>query len=230
MQGTYKTPLSLYIHIPWCLKKCPYCDFTSLATTKKIPTKEYVDLLISDLETEIKRFDIKRKISSIYIGGGTPSLMPEKHVTLLMSKIFSKLKTQTNNIEITIEANPKTINSKQLLELKNAGINRISIGVQSFQNDKLKSLGRIHDEKSAKESIQIAKKAGFKNINIDLMFGLPNQSVENAVSDINTALSFDPTHVSWYQLTIEPNTRFYKKPPNYPMKKLSHKTLKKYFI
>jgi oxygen-independent coproporphyrinogen-3 oxidase len=209
-----KIPLSLYIHIPWCIKKCPYCDFNSYAAPTKIPETEYAEALILDFKNNLKKIN-NRKLHSIFIGGGTPTLLSSQIITKLLTKIASLI-TFKKNIEITIEANPGTINKTKLRELYRAGINRLSIGVQSLQNEKLKLLGRIHNQSEAINAIKTAQAAGFSNINIDLIYGLPQQTIQDAMYDLQTALSLNPTHLSWYQLTIEPNTIFYKKHPKLP--------------
>ncbi|MDP1574054.1 MAG: radical SAM family heme chaperone HemW [Coxiellaceae bacterium] len=207
-------PLSLYIHIPWCIKKCPYCDFNSHALNGVIPEKAYIDQLLKDLQAQQSLVQ-NRVIDSIFIGGGTPSLFsPEGYATL-----FSALKNNlnfSNNIEITLEANPGTTEASQFQGYFDAGINRISLGVQSFQDDKLKLLGRIHESDHAKNALSQAKNAGFKRINVDLMFGLPNQTTKDALFDLQTAIDLSPTHISWYQLTLEPNTYFHRFPPILP--------------
>lgn len=209
-----KIPVSLYIHIPWCIHKCPYCDFNSYAVDKQIPENDYVKALILDLKNDLNSIP-KGKLHNIFIGGGTPSLLSPNIFAELLDKIRTLLPFK-NNIEITLEANPGTISQSKLQILHKIGINRLSIGIQSFHNDKLKAVGRIHDRKDAIKAIAMAKAAGFNNINIDLMYGLPNQTIEDAIDDIKTAISLAPTHISWYQLTIEPNTIFYKKPPDLP--------------
>ena len=209
-----KIPLSLYIHIPWCIKKCPYCDFNSYAIPSKIPETEYAAALIVDFKNSLKKIN-NRKLHSIFIGGGTPTLLSPKIITKLLDKISSLIEFE-KNIEITIEANPGTINKAKLQVLYAAGINRLSIGIQSLQNEKLKLLGRIHNQSEAINAVKIAQAAGFSNINIDLIYGLPTQTPKDAIYDIQTALLLNPTHLSWYQLTIEPNTIFYNKPPKLP--------------
>lgn len=207
-------PLSLYIHIPWCIKKCPYCDFNSHALKDALPEKQYIRQLIMDLETQLK-FVQNRPIHSIFIGGGTPSLFsPDAYVNL-----FSELKKQltiTDDTEITLEANPGTTEVNRFSGYFDAGINRLSIGVQSFQDNQLKILGRIHESNQAKNAIKQAQNAGFKRINIDLMFGLPNQTIEDALFDLQNAMDLSTSHLSWYQLTLEPNTYFHRFPPVLP--------------
>jgi putative oxygen-independent coproporphyrinogen III oxidase len=209
-----KIPLSLYIHIPWCIHKCPYCDFNSYTAPKKIPEIDYLNALILDLKNDLTKIS-NRKLHSIFIGGGTPSLLSPDIITKLLNKIITSIPIK-DNIEITLEANPGTVTKKQLHTLRTAGINRLSIGIQSFQNDKLEALGRIHDRKEAIQAIKMAQAAGFSNINIDLMYGIPKQTVQDAIYDIKSALSLKPTHLSWYQLTIEPHSVFYKHPIKLP--------------
>ena len=209
-----KIPLSLYIHIPWCIHKCPYCDFNSYTAPKKIPEIDYLETLILDLKNDLTKI-YKRKLHSIFIGGGTPSLLSPDTITKLLNKIITLIPIK-DNIEITLEANPGTITKKQLQTLRAVGINRLSIGIQSFQNDKLKALGRIHNQKEASQAVKMAQAAGFSNINIDLMYGLPKQTLQDAIYDIKSALSLKPTHLSWYQLTIEPHSVFYNHPIKLP--------------
>ncbi|MDX2163901.1 MAG: radical SAM family heme chaperone HemW [Gammaproteobacteria bacterium] len=209
-------PLSLYIHFPWCIRKCPYCDFNSHALKDTLPEDQYISLLLEDLTDDLKKYNIsQRPIHSIFMGGGTPSLFSPEAIYKLLNQIQSRIAFK-NNLEITLEANPGTFEQDKFLGFRQAGINRLSIGIQSFQKDKLKSLGRIHDDEAALKAIEIAKKSGFENFNIDLMHGLPNQSLDDALFDIKTALGFLPPHLSWYQLTLEPNTLFYKQPPTLP--------------
>ncbi|MCX7120532.1 MAG: radical SAM family heme chaperone HemW [Gammaproteobacteria bacterium] len=209
-----KFPLSLYIHIPWCIKKCPYCDFNSHAVQGVIPEKEYIDQLIIDLQSQLYAVQ-ERKIHSIFIGGGTPSLFSPEAYVLLFSQLQKYLVFE-DGIEITIEANPGTTEAAKLKGYFEAGINRVSLGVQSFQDNQLKILGRIHEADHAKKAVMQAQEAGFKRINIDLMFGLPNQTIADALFDLQTAIDLSPTHISWYQLTLEPNTYFHRFPPVLP--------------
>ena len=200
-------PLSLYIHLPWCIKKCPYCDFNSHEIlTSAFREELYVNALIDDLNLELDRIR-DRRIISIFIGGGTPSLFsPES-----LDRLLNSARTQLNlgsDIEVTIEANPGAIEAEKFREYRALGINRLSLGIQSFDNQSLTSLGRIHNSSEAKRAIEFGKEAGFKNFNLDLMFGLPNQSIDDALSDLKQAVDQSPTHVSWYQLTIEPGTPF----------------------
>lgn len=207
-------PLSLYIHFPWCVQKCPYCDFNSHELKKGLDEKKYIDALISDLEQELPLF-WGRSISSIFMGGGTPSLFSPESIDQLISALRARL-TFAPNVEITMEANPGTVELGKFKEFSNAGINRLSIGIQSFNDDKLKSLGRIHGRKEAIRAAELAHDANFNSFNLDLMYGLPNQSLTQAVDDIETAIALDPKHLSHYQLTIEPNTFFHHQPPTVP--------------
>ena len=207
-------PLSLYIHIPWCIKKCPYCDFNSHELQNELPEQAYINQLLIDLETQLP-FVQNRAIHSVFIGGGTPSLFSAK----AYAKLFSLLKKElifSDDCEITLEANPGTIEADRFKSYFDVGINRVSIGVQSFQNEKLKILGRIHEKSHAKYAVNEAHLAGFKRINIDLMFGLPNQTLDDALFDLQSAVDLSPSHISWYQLTLEPNTFFHRFPPVLP--------------
>ena len=207
-------PLSLYIHFPWCVQKCPYCDFNSHELTKILNEKEYINALISDLEQELPAF-WGRSISSIFMGGGTPSLFSPESMDQLISALRARL-TFAPDIEITMEANPGTIELGKFKEFSSAGINRLSIGIQSFNDEKLKRLGRIHGRKEAIRAAELAHDADFNSFNLDLMYGLPNQSLKQAVDDIETAIALEPKHLSHYQLTIEPNTFFHHQPPTVP--------------
>ena len=207
-------PLSLYIHIPWCVKKCPYCDFNSHEASQSLPEAEYVNALISDFENDWSRIE-PRQIHSIFIGGGTPSLFSANSFAVLLKNIRT-ISGYAEDIEITLEANPGTAEAEKFRAFREIGINRLSIGIQSFEDQQLKNLGRIHSSDESKQSIEIALQSGFDDFNLDLMHGLPGQTAEAALADIKTALSYRPTHLSWYELTIEPNTVFYSKPPSLP--------------
>ena len=207
-------PLSLYIHLPWCIRKCPYCDFNSHTAPSILPEHTYVDALLNDLAQELDKV-VGRPLTSIFIGGGTPSLFSAEALHGLLAGIQGLLPF-SKDCEITLEANPGTVEQTRFADFKSIGINRLSIGVQSFQDDKLKTLGRIHDGKTAQTAIAIAHQAGFKNFNIDLMYGLPHQSINDALHDLETAIQLNPQHLSCYQLTLEPNTLFYKQPPPLP--------------
>ena len=207
-------PLALYIHFPWCVQKCPYCDFNSHELKKELDEKKYIDALINDLEQELPLF-WGRSISSIFMGGGTPSLFSPESIDQLISALRARL-TFAPDIEITMEANPGTVELGKFKEFSSAGINRLSIGIQSFSDDKLKKLGRIHGRKEAIRAAELAHDAGFNSFNLDLMYGLPDQSLAQAIEDIETAIALEPKHLSHYQLTIEPNTFFHHQPPPTP--------------
>lgn len=207
-------PLSLYIHIPWCVKKCPYCDFNSHEAKEKIPENEYVAALLRDLEHDLPLI-WGRRIQSIYIGGGTPSLFAPETFYKLLSELRARLNFLPN-CEISMEANPGSLELERFYDFQQAGINRLSIGVQSFRDESLQSLGRIHNSKQAIRAAEIAMQSEFKSVNLDLMFGLPGQTLEQARSDINHAIELAPQHISLYQLTIEKNTYFHSKPPTLP--------------
>ncbi|MEY3289464.1 MAG: hypothetical protein RLZZ419_1706 [Pseudomonadota bacterium] len=208
-------PLSLYIHIPWCIKKCPYCDFNSHAVKGETPEAAYVDALLNDLVKDLQRYAITRPISSIFIGGGTPSLFSPESINRLLRGIEQQVTLKTD-IEITLEANPGTFESHKFAEFRSLGINRLSIGIQSFNDKLLKKLGRVHSAHEAIIATEIAHQAGFENFNLDLMFGLPDSSPDDSKTDIATAIDLKPTHISFYQLTLEPNTYFHKFPPQLP--------------
>lgn len=205
--------LSLYIHIPWCVQKCPYCDFNSHGQKGTIPEQEYVSHLIDDFKQDLEYVQ-GREITSIFIGGGTPSLLSEQAIARLLSELQQYAKF-ADDIEITLEANPGTLEYNKFAGFAQGGVNRISIGVQSFEDEKLQALGRIHSPGEAKAAAQYAADS-VRCFNIDLMHGLPNQSAEQALSDLTQAITLNPTHLSWYQLTIEPYTQFYSKPPVLP--------------
>ncbi|WP_277053642.1 radical SAM family heme chaperone HemW [Pseudoalteromonas marina] len=207
-------PLSLYVHVPWCVQKCPYCDFNSHGQKGDIPEAEYVQHLIDDLKADLHLVQ-GRKIHSIFIGGGTPSLLTGDAYTRLLSEVDSLIGL-ADNCEITLEANPGTVETGRFIEYVKAGINRISIGIQSLQSDKLKALGRIHGANEATYAAEQAKEAGLNSFNLDLMHGLPGQTLDDALSDLKQIIALDPPHISWYQLTIEPNTQFASKPPTLP--------------
>lgn len=207
-------PLSLYIHIPWCIRKCPYCDFNSHKSPGDLPEHRYIQALINDLKTDLSSYPT-REITSIFIGGGTPSLLSAEAYNNLLNEI-KRILPLARDIEITMEANPGTVEQHRFNDYRQLGINRLSLGIQSFNAKHLKVLGRIHDDKQAHSAIDTARKAGFDNLNLDIMHGLPNQSIAEGLQDLKTALSYHPEHLSWYQLTIEPNTLFYKHTPPLP--------------
>ncbi|MDD0845159.1 radical SAM family heme chaperone HemW [Pseudomonas sp. Gutcm_11s] len=207
-------PLALYIHIPWCVRKCPYCDFNSHAAGPSLPEEEYVDALLADLDADREHI-YGRELTSIFFGGGTPSLFSAKALGRLLEGVQRRVPF-AGDIEITLEANPGTFEQAKFRDYRSLGINRLSIGVQSFQEAKLKALGRIHDGNEAIRAADMARAAGFDNFNLDLMHGLPEQSIEDALFDLRTAIAQGPTHLSWYQLTMEPNTVFWSQPPELP--------------
>ncbi len=207
-------PLALYVHVPWCVQKCPYCDFNSHTLKQTIPEKEYIAHLLADLDQDLIYVQ-GRLLQSIFIGGGTPSLLSAEAIQQLLEGIAKRIEFAPN-IEITLEANPGTVETGRFSGFVQAGVNRISIGVQSFQTEQLKALGRIHDQQQAQFAIEQAKGVGLRTFNVDLMHGLPEQSTTAGLADLKQALSFTPPHLSWYQLTIEPNTQFASKPPELP--------------
>jgi putative oxygen-independent coproporphyrinogen III oxidase len=207
-------PLALYIHIPWCVRKCPYCDFNSHAATPVLPEVEYVDALLADLDEELGAVH-GRRLSSIFFGGGTPSLFSAAALGRLLAGVERRI-AFADAIEITLEANPGTFEQDKFSAYRQLGINRLSIGIQSFQPAKLAALGRIHSGDEAIRAADMARRAGFDNFNLDLMHGLPDQSEEDALGDLRQAIALAPTHLSWYQLTLEPNTVFWNQPPSLP--------------
>lgn len=207
-------PLALYIHIPWCVRKCPYCDFNSHAAGPTLPEEEYVDALLADLDSDLQHVH-GRPLTSIFFGGGTPSLFSDRALGRLLEGVERRI-AFADDIEITLEANPGTFEQAKFKGYRSLGINRLSIGVQSFQEAKLKALGRIHNGDEAIRAADMARAAGFDNFNLDLMHGLPEQSIEDALFDLRTAIAQAPTHLSWYQLTMEPNTVFWSQPPQLP--------------
>ena len=203
-------PLGLYIHLPWCERKCPYCDFNS-HQAESVPEQDYVDALLDDIEQELPLI-WGRRVESIFIGGGTPSLFSAEAI----DRLFSGLRSLLNfapGIEITMESNPGSADAANYRGYREAGVSRLSIGVQSFDDEKLAALGRVHDSSQAENAFALARAAGFDNINIDLMFALPGQDLAAAQADIEHAISLGPEHISHYQLTIEPNTLFHHRPP-----------------
>ncbi len=207
-------PLGLYIHLPWCERKCPYCDFNS-HEARDLPQQAYVDTLLADLQHDLPLAQ-GRVVQSLFIGGGTPGLFDVESIQRLLAGIRDRLEIATD-LEATMEANPGSAEAEKFAGFRQVGINRLSIGVQSFDDHCLQSLGRIHDGSQARGAIAMARHAGFKNFNIDLMHGLPGQSLETALADLEFASACEPTHLSWYQLTIEPNTKFYSSPPVLPV-------------
>ena len=211
-------PLALYIHIPWCVKKCPYCDFNSHqggGVGDALPEDGYLDALLVDLDNDLSLLEDRRTLCSIFIGGGTPSLLSGDFYRRLLRAINARL-TLADGIEITLEANPGAVDAQRFAGFVDAGINRLSLGVQSFSDAALTALGRIHSADEALCAFELARGSGFENINIDLMHGLPGQSLEAGLADLSRACSLGAEHISWYQLTIERNTEFYKRPPALP--------------
>ena len=205
----------LYLHLPWCERKCPYCDFNShVSEQKQLPEQQMIAAMLADLNDDIDTYGA-RAITSIFIGGGTPSLLSVDAIEQLLGGINQRL-SLSNGIEITMEANPGSSEYAKFKGYKSAGVNRLSIGVQSFDDVKLHQLGRVHSSNEARAAITAAQNAGFDRINIDLMYGLPGQTIAQALTDLSAALAFDTGHISWYQLTIEPNTVFYSQPPILP--------------
>ena len=215
-------PLSLYIHMPWCVRKCPYCDFNSHAVPDgQLSTdleQQYLAALVADFETQLEMAQ-GRSIHSVFIGGGTPSLISAQGYTWLFEQLRARLDFEPD-CEITLEANPGTVEHDPFADYLAAGINRLSIGVQSFNTEHLQRLGRIHSADNALSAIQQARQAGFERVNVDLMHGLPQQTLEQALTDLKLAVEQGATHISWYQLTIEPNTVFFRTQPVLPQDEL----------
>jgi len=216
LQLTASPPLALYIHLPWCIRKCPYCDFNSHEGSKgqtELPFAQYIDALIADMDMQLPKV-WGRKLWSIFIGGGTPSLFPPEEIDRLLCAVFARFGPPTSG-EITMEANPGTFEQARFRAFRAAGVTRLSIGVQTFNEQHLKRLGRVHDAMQARQAAALAGEV-FETFNIDLMYALPDQTQEQALQDIETALGFNPPHLSLYQLTIEPNTAFAVHPPTLP--------------
>ncbi len=202
-------PLTLYVHLPWCERRCPYCDFNAYARRAAIPEEAYVEACLRDLEGD------GRPLEAVFLGGGTPSLFSPRAIARLIRGVRERLPLK-EGAEITLEANPGTVDEGKLAGFREAGVNRLSLGIQSFQDALLQRIGRIHTGKEAVRAVEAARRAGFENINLDLMFGLPGQGAEEAAADVETALALAPTHVSYYQLTLEPGTPFHRHPPELP--------------
>jgi oxygen-independent coproporphyrinogen-3 oxidase len=215
---TQPLPLSLYVHYPWCIQKCPYCDFNS-HTLGENQEQAYLSAMIRQLEQTLPSI-WGRPIQSIFFGGGTPSLISEAGLDSFLSRLRALLGFSPE-IEITLEANPGTVDFEKFAGFRQVGVNRLSMGIQSFDDEKLNTLGRIHSSDEAYRAVEAAKAAGFENFNLDLMFALPNQTLEEAIADVETAISLAPPHLSHYQLTLEPNTPFYKNPPVLPEEDLA---------
>jgi oxygen-independent coproporphyrinogen-3 oxidase len=207
-------PLSLYVHLPWCVRKCPYCDFNSYEARGALPDLEYVAALLRDWRAELP-FVQGRAIETIFLGGGTPSLFSGAAIARLLDGLRAE-RSVAANAEITLEANPGAVDAARFAEFREAGVNRLSIGIQSFRNGQLRALGRVHDAAQAEAAIATARAAGFANVNLDLMYGLSGDDVDGAIADLERAVAFAPEHVSWYQLALEPNTAFERRPPPLP--------------
>ena len=207
-------PLSLYVHFPWCETKCPYCDFNSHALRDVLPEEDYCHVLLHDLEA-ISHYAQGRQLASVFFGGGTPSLFSAGIIAQVLEQADKQIGLQAN-VEITLEANPGSADVTRFSDYHSAGVNRLSLGVQSFSDTQLLTLGRIHNGLQALQAVDMAAQAGFAHVNIDLMHGLPEQTVDLAAQDIDTAIALEPNHLSLYQLTLEPNTRFAAQPPTLP--------------
>ena len=208
-------PLSLYVHTPWCVRKCPYCDFNSHALAAEPPFARYVERLLSDLDEELSHPGAGRPLASIFIGGGTPSLFPGGSIAALLDGVRART-TLAFDCEITLEANPGAADSGRFADYLSSGVNRLSIGVQSLSRHQLQRLGRIHDPAAARAAVAAARGAGFENLNLDLMFALPGQTLDQARDDLAELIALAPEHLSYYQLTLEPNTAFHGDPPDLP--------------
>jgi oxygen-independent coproporphyrinogen-3 oxidase len=212
-------PLALYVHLPWCIRKCPYCDFNSYETGHGgFDDLRYVDALLRDLEAEAPRAQ-GRALASVFIGGGTPSLFSGTAIARLLTGVRRCL-ALAESAEVTLEANPGAVEAARFAEYRDAGVNRLSIGVQSFRAGQLRRLGRVHGPGEAVRAIELARAAGFASFNVDLMYALPDDDLEGALADLHAALEREPPHLSWYQLTLEPNTAFHRKPPPLPSEDL----------
>lgn len=207
-------PLSLYIHIPWCIQKCPYCDFNSHAVKQEMPESEYISRLLDDLRADLN-WAQQRPLDSIFIGGGTPSLFSAGGIARLLDGVRALIPLAPD-CEVTLEANPGTFEKDRFSGYLEAGVNRLSIGVQSLHEEQLKALGRIHDPQQAQAAARHAASLPLRSFNLDLMHGLPGQSLEAAIADLDGVIALQPPHISWYQLTIEPNTAFASRPPRLP--------------
>jgi oxygen-independent coproporphyrinogen-3 oxidase len=211
-------PLSLYIHVPWCVRKCPYCDFNSHELRLTLPEREYVAALIADLEHALPQV-WGRSVYSVFFGGGTPSLLSAAAVEEILSAVRARMRL-ASEAEITLEANPGTVEVQKFTGFRSAGVNRLSLGVQSLNPRYLKAIGRIHDDVEARRAIEVAQRT-FDNVNLDLMYALPEQSLDHATADVDVAITYQPAHLSAYHLTLEPNTLFHRYPPPLPDDDLS---------
>jgi oxygen-independent coproporphyrinogen-3 oxidase len=207
-------PLALYVHLPWCVRKCPYCDFNSHAATDPLPEHAYVAALLADLELDAV-WAAGRSLQSIFIGGGTPSLFAGAAIASLLAGV-ARVLPLAHDIEITLEANPGTVDTRDFVAYRAAGVNRLSLGLQSMRDAQLKRLGRIHGTAESCAAVAAARAAGFDNLNLDLMYGLPGDRRGDALRDLERALALGPEHLSWYQLTLEPGTAFGRRPPRLP--------------
>jgi len=210
--------IAIYAHFPWCVEKCPYCDFNSHQVKGDIEEQRYIERLLQDLRYDVNQYLPNQPIviPSIFMGGGTPSLFSSESIADFLNGVKRISGDSLTHTEVTLEANPGTFEQQKFRGFREAGVNRLSIGVQSFDPLQLHNLGRIHSSDEALQAIAMAKAAGFDNFNIDLMFGLPGQTIADAKADLLKAIALEPTHLSWYQLTLEPNTVFYSKPPTLP--------------
>jgi putative oxygen-independent coproporphyrinogen III oxidase len=211
---TATPPLSLYIHIPWCVRKCPYCDFNSHEARDAIPEQDYIGALVADLEQDLASV-WGRSVETVFLGGGTPSLLTPQGIERLLGEVRARIPLKPA-AEVTLEANPGTVDQARFAGFREAGINRLSMGIQSFQDELLGAIGRIHSAQDAISAVEAARSAGFDNFNLDLMFGLPGQTTAQALADLQQAIRLEPAHLSWYELTIEPNTWFHRHPPERP--------------
>ena len=207
-------PLSLYVHLPWCVRKCPYCDFNSYEARGPLADIEYIDAVLRDLRSELPNVQ-GRNVQTVFIGGGTPSLFSAAAIERLLRGVAADL-TLARGAEITLEANPGAVDAARFAAFRAAGVNRLSIGIQSLRDDRLRALGRVHDSGEARRAIELARTAGFENINLDFMYALPDDDVAGALTDLEGAVELAPAHLSWYQLTLEPNTAFERRPPPLP--------------
>jgi oxygen-independent coproporphyrinogen-3 oxidase len=205
-------PLSLYVHLPWCVRKCPYCDFNSYKAGTHPARDRYVDALLIDLEAEARRAG-GRELGTVFLGGGTPSLFPPEHIARILGAVRDQFNLAAD-AEISMEANPGTVECGSPTGYREAGVNRLSIGAQSFSDTALSVLGRVHAADDIARAVDEARAAGFENLNLDLMYALPGQDVDGAIADIESAAALEPAHISWYQLTLEPNTVFHARPPD----------------
>ena len=211
-------PLGLYAHLPWCARKCPYCDFNSYEARGGIPDLAYVDATLRDLRND-EPLAAGRTVTTVFLGGGTPSLFSGAAIARLLDGVRNDVELAAS-AEITLEANPGAADTARFAAFRAAGVTRLSIGVQSFRDPQLRALGRVHDSATAREAVTAARAAGFENINLDLMYGLPGDQVSGALADLEQAVDLAPAHLSWYQLTLEPNTAFERRPPALPAEDL----------